>query len=58
MFMAIPGNSTHTLPQVRKPFDRIFFANTDSQGPISTTTGAIQAAERAIDELAARLKKA
>jgi monoamine oxidase len=58
MFMAIPGNFTHTLPQVRKPFDRIFFANTDSQGPVSTTTGAIQAAERAISEVTGRLKKA
>jgi protoporphyrinogen oxidase len=58
MFMATPGNFTHTLPQVRKPFDRIFFANTDSQGPVSTTTSAIQAAERAIGEVMARIKKA
>ena len=58
MFMVTPGNFTHTLPIVRKPFDRVFFANTDSQGPVSTTTGAIQAAERCIQEVADRMKKA
>jgi hypothetical protein len=35
--------------------DRIFFANTDSEGPVSTTSGGINAAQRAVKEVKARL---
>jgi hypothetical protein len=35
--------------------DRIFFANTDSQGPESTANEAILAAQRAVKEVTARL---
>jgi hypothetical protein len=35
--------------------DRIFFANTDSEGPESTTSHGIQAAQRAVKEVEARL---
>ena len=39
MFMATPGNYTRTLPQAREPFNRIYFANSDAQGPLSTASG-------------------
>jgi hypothetical protein len=35
--------------------DRIFFANTDSEGPESTTNGGIEAADRAVKEVKKRL---
>jgi hypothetical protein len=31
--------------------ERVFFANTDSVGPVSTTDGAIAAAHRAVEEV-------
>jgi hypothetical protein len=48
MYMATPGNHTRVLPLVRRPLDRVFFANTDSIGPVSTTSTAIIAAQRAV----------
>jgi protoporphyrinogen oxidase len=48
MYMATPGNYTRVLPLARRPLDRIFFANTDSIGPVSTTSTAIIAAQRAV----------
>jgi hypothetical protein len=35
--------------------DRVFFANTDSEGPESTTSEGIHAAQRAVKEVEARL---
>jgi hypothetical protein len=35
--------------------DRVFFANTDSEGPESTTNAGILAAQRAVKEVKARL---
>jgi hypothetical protein len=35
--------------------DRVFFANTDSEGPESTTNGGILAAQRAVKQAEARL---
>jgi hypothetical protein len=35
--------------------DRVFFANTDSEGPESTTNGGILAAQRAVKEVESRL---
>lgn len=55
LFMSTPGLYTDVQPVVRQPIDRIFFANTDSHGPESTTNGAILAAERAVKEADARL---
>lgn len=50
MFMATPGTYTTLIPAARQPMERIFFANTDSTGPVSMTSGAI-AALRAIGEM-------
>lgn len=55
MYMSTPGLFTQVQPQVRQPMDRIFFANTDSQGPESTTNEAIRAAQRAVRQAEARL---
>jgi len=41
---------------VRQPLGRIFFANTDSEGWISLTTNAIQAADRSVGEVKRYLK--
>jgi len=50
LYMSTPGNFSQVQPQVRQPMDRIFFANTDSQGPVSTTSQGIVAAHRAVRE--------
>ncbi len=55
MFMAMPGNFTQVLPLTRQPMERVFFANTDSEGPVSTTAGGIEAARRAVKEYSAML---
>jgi monoamine oxidase len=51
MFMATPGTYTRLIPAARQPMERIFFANTDSRGPVSMTSGAIESSERAIREM-------
>ena len=53
--MSTPGLYTQVQPLVRQPMDRVFFANTDSEGPESTTNGGILAAQRAVKEVEARL---
>jgi monoamine oxidase len=55
MYMVNPGLFTKIQPIARQPMDRVFFANTDSQGPVSTTSGGIDAAHRAVKEVEARL---
>ena len=50
MYMVTPGNFTKVLPLVRRPMERVFFANTDSEGPVSTTSTGITAARRAVRE--------
>jgi monoamine oxidase len=55
LYMSTPGLFTEVQPLVRQPTDRIFFANTDSEGPESTTSGGIEAAERAVKEVQRRL---
>jgi monoamine oxidase len=50
LYMSTPGLFTHVLPLVRRPMERIFFANTDSEGPVSTTAQGITGAERAVQE--------
>src|SRR5713226_6455903 len=55
LFMSTPGLFTQVQPLVRQPMDRVFFANTDSQGPESSTGGGITAAQRAVKEVESRL---
>ena len=52
LYMSLPGNFTQVQPLVRRPMERIFFANTDSEGPVSTTSHGIEAAHRAVREAA------
>lgn len=55
MFMSTPGLYTEVQPLVRHPLDRVFFANTDSEGLESTVNDAITAAQRAVREAEHRL---
>jgi oxygen-dependent protoporphyrinogen oxidase len=55
MYMSTPGLFTQVQPLARSAMDRVFFANTDSQGPESTTNEAIVAARRAVRQAEARL---
>jgi len=55
LYMSTPGLFTRVQPLVRQPMDRVFFANTDSEGPESTTNEAILAAGRAVRQAEARL---
>lgn len=55
MYMTTPRLYTEVQPVVRQPLDRVFFANTDSEGPYSSTTFAIVAARRAVKEAESRL---
>jgi len=55
MYKSKPGNYTQVLPLARQPMERVFFANTDSEGPVSTTDGGIIAARRAVKEYEAML---
>ena len=50
IYQSLPGNYTQVLPLVRQPMERVFFANTDSEGPVSTTPEGIKAARRAVKE--------
>lgn len=51
MFMATPGTYTKLIPAARQAKERVFFANTDSTGPVSMASGAIAASQRAIAEM-------
>jgi len=55
LYMSTPKLYTEVQPLVRHPMDRVFFANTDSEGPVSTTGGGIAAAQRAVKEVENRL---
>jgi hypothetical protein len=55
LYMSTPGLYTKIQPLVRQPMDRVFFANTDSEGPESTTSKAIMAARRAVNEAESRM---
>jgi oxygen-dependent protoporphyrinogen oxidase len=55
LYMSTPGLYTQMQPLARHAMDRVFFANTDSEGPESTTNGGILAAQRAVKEVEARL---
>jgi monoamine oxidase len=49
MMVSAPGIYTQVLPAARHPMERIFFANTDSEGPVSSTNSAIVAAQRSVE---------
>jgi monoamine oxidase len=51
MYKSLPGNFTQVQPLVRVPMERIAFANTDSEGPVSATGEGIKAAHRAVGEV-------
>jgi monoamine oxidase len=51
MYMTLPGNFTKVQPLARVPMERIAFANTDSEGPVSGTGEGIKAAHRAVNEV-------
>jgi protoporphyrinogen oxidase len=55
LYMSTPGLYTQVQPLARHPMDRVFFANTDSEGPESTTNQGILAAQRAVKQAEARL---
>ena len=55
MYMSTPGLYTKVQPLLRQPLDRVFFANTDSEGPYSSTTYAITGARRIVKEVEHRL---
>jgi protoporphyrinogen/coproporphyrinogen III oxidase len=55
LYMSTPGLYTKVQPLARQPMDRVFFANTDSEGAESTTSKAIVAARRAVKEAESRL---
>ena len=55
LYMSTPGLYTEVQPLVRHPLDRVFFANTDSEGPESTLNEGILAAHRAVKQVEARL---
>jgi hypothetical protein len=55
MYMTTPGLYTKVQPLLRAPVERIFFANTDSEGPVSSTTQAITGARRVAKEVEQKL---
>ncbi|HZE25931.1 MAG TPA: FAD-dependent oxidoreductase [Terriglobales bacterium] len=55
MYMTTPGLYTKVQPLLRQPMDRVFFANTDSEGPFSSATYAITGAGRVVKEVEHRL---
>jgi protoporphyrinogen oxidase len=55
LYMSAPNVFTEVQPIARQSMDRVFFANTDSEGPVSTTASGIAAAQRAVKEVEARL---
>jgi protoporphyrinogen oxidase len=56
LYMSTPKLYTEVQPVVRQAMDRVFFANTDSEGPVSTTSAGIAAAQRAVKEAETRLE--
>ncbi|HKD64733.1 MAG TPA: FAD-dependent oxidoreductase [Candidatus Acidoferrales bacterium] len=55
MFMATPGTFTKVTPAARQPLERVFFANTDSIGPESEISGAVDSARKAAEWVEKRL---
>jgi monoamine oxidase len=55
MFVASPGTFTKTIPVASQPLERVFFANTDSIGPESEISGAVDSARKAAEWVEKRL---
>ena len=55
MFVSAPGVYTELQPIARQPMNRVFFANTDSDSPVSDTGAAIRNARRAVEQAEQRL---
>ena len=55
LYMSAPALYGKVQPVVREPFERVIFANTDSEGPVSSTGEAIAAAKRAVQEAEKRM---
>jgi len=55
MFMATPGTFTKVTPAASQPLERVFFANTDSIGPESEISGAVDSARKAAEWVEKRL---
>ncbi len=55
VYMSAPRMYTQIQPLARHPMERVFFANTDSEGPESTADTAILAGQRAVKEAESRL---
>ncbi|MGH9745539.1 MAG: flavin monoamine oxidase family protein [Candidatus Acidiferrales bacterium] len=55
MYMPVPGTFTKIIPAASQPLDRVFFANTDSIGPVSDIQGAVEAARKSAEWIEKRL---
>ena len=55
MFLPTPGTFTKTIPVASAPLDRVFFANTDSIGPVSDIGAAVEAAQHAAEWVEKRM---
>ena len=51
MMISAPRIYTEVIPAARRPLERVFFANTDSRGPVSSTDDAIAAAHHAVEDV-------
>lgn len=49
MHLPTPGTFTKVIPAANQPLDRVVFANTDSVGPVSEVSGAVEAAHHAAE---------
>jgi monoamine oxidase len=58
MFLPIPGNFTKVIPVASQPLDRVYFASTDSVGPISEVSGAVEAAQKSSEWIAKKAASA
>jgi monoamine oxidase len=58
MYLPVPGNFTKTIPLASQPMDRVFFANTDSIGPVSDISAAVVAGHRGAEWFLKRLADA
>lgn len=57
LFMSEPGVTTRLAPEIRKPFGRIFFGHSDSEGDVSSYETALDAANRTSREARSALEK-
>ena len=55
MFLPTPGTFTKTIPAASRQFDRIYFANTDSVGPVSDIAAAVEVSRRASEQIEKRM---